>query len=429
MTNNTTISSKTNNQLVVLAFSGGLDTSFCVPYLIEKGYQVVTAFIDSGGISQAEKAALKARALQLGAIQHREISIVTQLWEQVVTPLIYADHWYQNQYPLLCSDRYLIVESCLKLCDELNTCNFAHGCTGMGNDQVRFDISVACLGEYRVISPIRAIQKITDNVRNYELEYLQAKGFSVSQASKAYSINQNCLGVTLSGSEIDHWQAPASSSYVLCQQPNSSNIAHNTLQPAPVTSQIKLEFKQGQLIRYNQQLLAHDITPAELLKQLNQLGGRYSIGRGIYTGDTTIGLKGRIVFEAPALSILHAAHRALEECVNSKAQNRFKATVAEKWCELVYEGLFYDPLKTDLQAYLTSTQKQVSGTVTLELSLGSVLPIAIESANILANKNATYAQSSDWNIQQAEGFIKLFGQSTKLACLTSVNKTNTCGAA
>jgi argininosuccinate synthase len=151
-----------------------------------------------------------------------------------------------------------------------------------------------------------------------------------------------------------------------------------------------------------------------MLARLNELFAAYGVGRGVYTGDTTIGLKGRIIFEAPGLVALLAAHRALEEAVLSKQQNRFKPEVARKWVELVYEGFFHDPLKTDLEAFLASSQRCVNGEVVLETSGGVVCAVAIESAHILNAKGATYAQAADWGVAEAEGFIKLFGMSSTL---------------
>jgi len=391
---------------IVLAFSGGLDTSFCVPYLIEKGYQVTTIFVDSGGVSEQEKKEIKARSLSLGAFEHVEKSIAAELWQQVITPLIWGGHWYQNQYPLLCSDRYLIVAACLKLCDKLGTKNFAHGCTGMGNDQVRFDLAVQCLGDYEIISPVREIQKVTDEVREYEKQYLIDKGFSVSDKVSAYSINENLLGSTISGSEIDEWKKPSDESYLLTA-PKVDMNKENSL--------ISFEFDQGSLVSLNGEKLGADFTGEQVMQQLNQLVGSYSIGRGLYTGDTSIGLKGRIAFEAPALVALQAAHVALEQSVLSKAQNRFKSTVAEKWTELVYEGFFYEPLKYDLEAFLKSSQSQVTGSVTLELKPGQLMAVEVKSDNILLDSQSVYAQSASWNIEEALGFIKLFGKSTVMA--------------
>lgn len=393
-------------QHVVLAFSGGLDTSFCIPYLIEQGYKVTTIFVDSGGVSQIEKEQIKQRAIELGAIEHVEESIADQLWSEVVTPLIWGGHWYQNQYPLLCSDRYLIVATCLKLCDKLGTKLFAHGCTGMGNDQVRFDLAVQCLGDYEIISPVREIQKLNNEVRQYEKDYLIEKGFSYSDKVSAYSVNENLLGSTISGSEIDEWKKPSDESFLLT--------------PAQIDSTkesqlISFEFEQGNLVALDGKKLDESFSGEKVMQTLNHLVGSFSIGRGLYTGDTSIGLKGRIAFEAPALVALNAAHVALEHAVLSKAQNRFKATVAEKWTELVYEGFFYEPLKDDLEAFLKSSQSQVTGTVTLELLPGQLIAVEVESDNILKDSQSVYAQSASWNIEEALGFIKLFGKSTVMA--------------
>ncbi|MDQ7050387.1 MAG: argininosuccinate synthase [Enterobacterales bacterium] len=398
--------SKESNPTIVLAFSGGLDTSFCVPYLIDQGYRVVTIFVDSGGVSESEKQAIEQRALSLGASEHREASIADALWNDVITPLIWGGHWYQNQYPLLCSDRYLIVAACLKLCDELNTNLFAHGCTGMGNDQVRFDLAVQCLGDYKVITPIREIQKLTSEVREYEKQYLLDKGYSVSDKVSTYSVNENLLGATISGSEIDQWKKPSDESYLMIPAQVDSNKSSQL---------IRFKFEQGTLVAFNGKKLDKDYTGEQVMQQLNQLVGSYGVGRGLYTGDTSIGLKGRIAFEAPALVALKEAHVALEQSVLSKAQNRFKASIAEKWTELVYEGFYYEPLKYDLEAFLESSQTQVTGEVTLELKVGQITAVEINSDNILLDTGAVYAQSASWTIDEAVGFIKLFGKSTVMA--------------
>jgi len=390
------------NKTVVLAFSGGLDTSFCVPYLIDQGYQVVTAFVDSGGVTDDEKVSIKKRAIDLGAADHREINIADALWDDVVVPLIHGSHWYQDQYPLLCSDRYLIVAACLKLCDELGTTKFAHGCTGMGNDQIRFDLTVKCLGDYEVLSPIREIQRQDILVREYEMEYLGERGFAVPGKASSYSINENLLGTTISGSEVDLWKQPGEQTYALTAPQQDWPTAAKLL---------KISFRKGEAVALDE----NKMKGAKILSELNQSLGKYGVGRGIYTGDTTVGLKGRIVFEAPAIEALKVAHRALEETVCTKAQNRFKTTVATQWTELVYEGLFHDPLKTDLEAYLTSSQQAVNGDVTLEISGGRVLAVAVNTDEMLINKNAVYAQSSDWTVDEAQGFIKLFGQSSTLS--------------
>jgi argininosuccinate synthase len=299
------------------------------------------------------------------------------------------------------SDRYLIVEAALRRCAELGTHAIAHGCTGMGNDQVRFDLTVKALGDYRIVAPIREIQKQHTQTRAYEQNYLEERGFGVRAKQQAYTINENLLGVTMSGGEIDKWQAPGEGARGWCR-PRAEWPSESLT--------VKLGFERGEAVSLDgERLPGH-----QLLAKLNALFARYGVGRGMYTGDTTIGLKGRIVFEAPGLVALLAAHRALEEAVLSKQQNRFKPEVARKWVEVVYEGFFHDPLKGDLEAFLASSQATVNGVVTLQTHGGTVEAVAVESPHILNAKGATYAQSADWGVEEAEGFIKLFGMSSTL---------------
>jgi len=397
------------NQDIVLAFSGGLDTSFCVPWLIERGYRVHTVFADTGGVDADERAYIEARAVELGAASHVTVDGGPSLWREFVVPFVMAGEGYQGQYPLLVSDRYLIVEAALKRCDELGTKLIAHGCTGMGNDQVRFDLSVKALGDYTIVAPIREIQKEHTQTRAYEQQYLDQRGFAVRAKQKAYTINENLLGLTMSGGEIDRWQAPGEGargwSAPRAEWPGSA-------------LQVRIGFEQGIAVSLD----GGRIAGHELLAKLNGTFARYGVGRGMYTGDTTIGLKGRIVYEAPGLVALLTAHRALEEAVLSKAQNRCKPAVAKQWVELVYEGFFHDPLKADLEAFLRSSQRCVNGTVMLETHGGSVHAVAVESPHLLNAKGATYAQSADWGVAEAEGFIKLFGMSSTL--WAEVNRVN-----
>ena len=384
---------------VVLAFSGGLDTSFCVPYLMEKGYEVHTLFVNTGGVSEDKCIQIKERALQLGAKQHWKVDAQQMLWDEIITPLVWGNSKYQGQYPLLCADRYLIVKESIKLCEQLGTDTVAHGCTGMGNDQVRFDISIKALGNYEILSPIRDIQQQVKDVRNYEIDYLKQKGFETSVEHKKYSINENLLGVTISGSEIDHWQEPQNDTYVL-----TSHYHDFPQEPLKLT----LEFKQGEAIGINGQ----SKNGVEIMQYLNEALGQYGVGRSIYTGDTVIGLKGRIVFEAPALLGLLKAHQALEEIVLTQQQNHFKPVVAEKWTELVYKGFYFDPLCYDLHQFLSSTQKYVNGTVEILVYAGQLQVVAINSPSLLISNDASYAQTAIWGIEEAVGFIKLFSHST-----------------
>jgi argininosuccinate synthase len=386
---------------IVLAFSGGLDTSFCVPYLEERGYAVHTVFADTGGVSAEEREYIEERAKELGVASHRTVDASQAIWDSFVRPLIQAGEFYQGQYPLLVSDRYVIVEESLKRCDELGTKYFAHGCTGMGNDQVRFDLAVKALGDYAIVAPIREIQKEHTEVRAYEQKYLEARGFGVRAKTKHYTINENVLGVTISGGEIDRWQEPGEGAVGWC-------APRNAWPTEPM--RVAIEFVRGEAVAID----GEKVAGGEILKQLNPAFARYGVGRNLYTGDTTIGLKGRIVFEAPGLTALLVAHRALEEAVLTKQQNRFKPEVGRKWTELVYEGFYHDPLKYDLEAFLASTQRMVTGKVVVETRGAAVYPIAVESPHLLQTAKATYAQAADWGVAEAEGFIRLYGMSSTL---------------
>ena len=393
--------SQPSSKDIVLAFSGGLDTSFCIPYLQAQGYAVHTVFADTGGVDAEERDFIEKRAAELGAASHVTVDGGPAIWEGFVKPFVWAGEGYQGQYPLLVSDRYLIVDAALKRAAELGTNAIAHGCTGMGNDQVRFDLAVKASGDYRIVAPIREIQKEHTQTRVYEQAYLEERGFGVRAKQKSYTINENLLGLTMSGGEIDTWSAPGEGARGWC-----APRAEWPVEPLRVT----VGFRNGEAVSLDGQPVAG----AALLAKLNALFAPYGVGRGVYTGDTVIGLKGRIVFEAPGLVSLLAAHRALEEAVLTKQQNRFKPEIARKWVELVYEGFYHDPLKADLEAFLQSSQATVNGEVMLETRGGRVDAVAVKSPHILNAKGATYAQSADWGVEEAEGFIKLFGMSSTL---------------
>ncbi len=384
---------------IVLAFSGGLDTSFCVPYLIDKGFEVHTIFVNTGGISKNIEKQISYKSKKLGAKKHHSVNVETKLWQQILTPLIWSGSLYQGKYPVLCSDRYLIVSEAVNLCKKLKTNLIAHGCTGMGNDQVRFDMSIKALGNYEIVSPIREIQAKVSDVRNYEIDFLKGRGHKISSSNSKYSINENLMGVTISGSEIDKWQEPKDQTYVLCNKPNKYPSKEK---------KISIDFFKGVPKKLN----GKSLKGSELLKILNKEAGKYGVGRDLYTGDTIIGIKGRILFESPGISVLMSAHKALEDAVFTNLQNSFKTNVGEKWVELVYKGFYYDPLIEDLESFLENSQKSVSGRVTLLLSPGKVESISVESKKILQKKDAMYAQSASWDEKESIGFIKLYGQST-----------------
>lgn len=392
---------------IVLAFSGGLDTSFCVPYLIDQGFEVHTIFVNSGGTSASEEKKISKRAYELGAKKHINVSIETSLWKEIIKPLVWSGSLYQDKYPALCSDRYLIVSEAIKLCKKLNTKYISHGCTGMGNDQVRFDLSIQAFGSYKTITPIREIQNKVTDVRGYEQEYLKNKGFKVSTLHTKYSINENLMGATVSGSEIDDWKEPSKESYILCNTPNKYPSKPKKLE---------IEFSKGEAKKIN----GKSMKGPDLLRMLNKIGGKYGIGRELFAGDTIIGIKGRFLFESPGISILQRSHRALEEAIFTDKQNNFKPLIGKRWVELVYGGFYFDPLTKNLENFLEDIQKPVTGKVTVLLTAGKVEAVAVDSKKILVSKDAVYAQSASWGVEESAGFIKLLGKST--STWTEINK-------
>ena len=387
---------------IVLAFSGGLDTSYCVLDLVEKGFEVHTAFVDTGGVDDTERAWIRERALSLGAAQHHEIEVAQAIWDEFVVPLVWSHARMLGEYPLLCSDRYLIVKRCLELCDELGTRHFGHGCTGMGNDQLRFDQTVRSLGEYEIHAPIRDLQSQVQAVRDYELEQMAKAGIPVEESASRYSINANLLGTTISGSEIDEFLPPAEDAWT--RTAGRADWPEGKLE-------IRVGFEQGEAVSLDGDSMAGP----EILKALNERLGAWGVGRHIYTGDVTIGLKGRIAFECPGIDGLLAAHQALEDSVNTRFQNQFRKLVSDRWADLVYSGFFYEPHKFDLEAYLESSQQYVTGEVVLRTEGGTLTAVAVDTPYQLKNPDAVYAQSADWTPEEAVGFIKLIGQSTTLA--------------
>ena len=392
---------------IVLAFSGGLDTSFCVPYLIEQGFEVHTIFVNSGGTSVNDEKKISKRAYELGAKKHINVSIETSLWKEIIKPLIWSGSLYQDKYPALCSDRYLIVSEAIKLCKKLKTKYISHGCTGMGNDQVRFDLSIQAFGNYKTITPIREIQNKVTDVRGYEQEYLKNKGFKVSTLHTKYSINENLMGATVSGSEIDDWKEPSKESYILCNTPDRYPSKPKKLE---------IEFSKGEAKKIN----GKSMKGPDLLRMLNKIGGKYGIGRELFAGDTIIGIKGRFLFESPGISILQRSHRALEEAIFTDKQNNFKPLIGKRWVELIYGGFYFDPLTKNLENFLEDIQKPVTGKVTVLLTAGKVEAVAVDSKKILVSKDAVYAQSASWGVEESAGFIKLLGKST--STWTEINK-------
>lgn len=382
---------------VILAFSGGLDTSFCIPYLMEQNYEVITVTVDTGGFTEQELKKIAQRSKELGAKKHFQVNGQESMFNKIVSYIIKTNGLYENSYPNMCADRYIITEKTIEVAKTEKASIIAHGSSSMGNDQVRFDTAMMTIApEMQIAAPIREF----GGNRLKEQEYLLKKGFSVSSLHKKYSVNQNILGVTYSGSEIDK-----------VQEPDESIFSWTKLQKSK-SDYLTIGFKKGVPVSLNdRQLSGHN-----LLKKMNKIVGSYGFGRDYYTGDCVIGIKGHIAFEAPGILALIKAHTALEQLVLTKHQQMAGQNINKYFTDLLYSGKFYEPVIKDFKAFKDSQQETVTGKVTLKLEPHQVQAVAIESHYSLINpKIATYAQGATWSAQDAEGFIKLYGLQDRIA--------------
>lgn len=385
---------------VILAFSGGLDTSFCVLYLKEKGYDVITALVNTGGFSDSKLKEIEGKSKELGSIKHYTVDARENIYENIIQYLIKLNGLYEDEYPLMCADRYIIAEEILKIAKEEGTDLVAHGSTAVGNDQVRFEASLITLHpDVNIIAPIKELN-IT---RDKEIDYIEARGFKVDKDLKKYSINENIFGLTVSGTEIDQNKEPDISAYLLTKRDESKTEEYLTI-----------EFEKGLPIKLNQE----EIGGVELISKLNALLGSYGYGSNIYVGDCIIGIKGRIMFEAPALLALIQAHKKLEQIVLTKRQIAFNKHASSEWSDLVYGGLYYEPVVKNIQAYTDSVQERVSGLVKIKLEPNNIKIVEVSSPKSLVNeKIAMYAQKSKWTGTEANGFIKLYSMQQRLSNL------------
>lgn len=321
---------------IILAFSGGLDTSFCVPWLKETyGRDVITATVDTGGIDARAAAALEERALALGAIEHVLIDSKADFFDTVIRFLIAGNVLRGHAYPLCVgAERGLQASRLAKLAIDRGATTVAHGCTAAGNDQVRFEVALRTLSPgLEVLAPVR------DNNwrREQQLQYLQQHGLPLPAQGSAYSINRGLWGITIGGQEtLTSEQSIPETAWVL------SPTAFTDPQPM---SQHTLEFAAGMPIALDGEALQ----PVALIEKLEALAGRYGIGRGIHVGDTVLGTKGRVAFEAPAAITLLSAHRELEKLVLSAQQARIKDTLAAGYGDLVHEGKQLDLVCADIE--------------------------------------------------------------------------------
>lgn len=381
---------------IILAFSGGLDTSFCVPWLKENyGRDVITACVDTGGIDDEAAIALEERARALGAIEHILIDAKQMFFETVIRHLIAGNVLRGNAYPLCVgAERGLQAEKLGQIAKERGATTVAHGCTAAGNDQVRFEVALSTLNPgLEVLAPVR------DNswVRDEQLAYLEKHDMPLPSQGSAYSINRGLWGITIGGQEtLTSEGSIPESAWVLSASAFSD--------PKEET-QHTLEFSKGVPAKLDGTALP----PVKLIEALEQLAGSYGIGRGIHLGDTVLGTKGRVAFEAPAAITLITAHRELEKLVLSAQQARIKDSIAATYGDLVHEGKQLDLACEDIEALLLSSQKRVSGQVHFTLRPGQLFITGVESDHsLLAATKGVYGESAgEWTPADALGYARV----------------------
>ncbi len=384
-------------QKVVLAFSGGLDTSFCVLHLQEKGFDVITATIDTGGLSERELKYIENRSKELGAIKHYFTDAKDEIFDEIISYIIKANALYEGEYPLMCSDRYTIGKHLIEIARKEKASAVAHGCTGVGNDQVRIDLTVMCLApNLKIIAPIRELGVR----REQEIKYLEKKGFKVRRETKRYTINENIFGRTISGSEIDENKEPSEEAWVLTKVRKKK------------PEHVRISFEEGIPVALN----GERMSGIDILQKLNEMAGAHGYGRGLYVEDETVGIKGFQAFEAPGLLLLIEAHRALERLVLTRQQLAAKTSLENVYADLSYRGMFYEPVMRDIEAFVDSTQKVVTGEVVMKLDYMNAIQASVSSPHSLVREDiARYAQAASWKGTDAEAFIKLYGLQQKIA--------------
>jgi len=385
---------------VVLGFSGGLDTTYCAKYFTdEKGYEVHSVIVNTGGFSEDELKKVEAHAYKLGVKTHTTIDAVKSYYDNIIKYLIFGNCLKNNTYPLSVSaERLSQALSIAEHTKKLHADAVAHGSTGAGNDQVRFDmIFNIMIPGVEIITPIRDM-KLS---REEEITYLKSKGVEMNFEKSAYSINKGLWGTSVGGKETL----------------NSKGLLPESAWPTQVsktgTEEVKLGFVKGELFEVNDKKFDH---PSEAIQYLQTIAGTYGVGRDIHVGDTIIGIKGRVGFEAAAPMVILKAHHALEKHVLTKWQLNWKDQLALFYGNWLHEGQIMDPVMRDIEAYFTNSQQTVTGSVFVQLQPYHFQVVGIESEYDLMNaKFGKYGEmNTGYTGDDVRGFSKIFGNQTSI---------------
>jgi argininosuccinate synthase len=381
---------------IVLAFSGGLDTSFCIPWLAETcGRPVVTVTVDTGGIDAAAAQALAGRSRALGAADHFLVDARDAFFQQVLRFLIMGNVRRGQVYPVCVgAERVIQAQEVAKAAERLGTLTVAHGSTAAGNDQVRFEVALRTLRPgLEILAPVRD----TPRPRPEQVAYLEARHLPVPSFGAAYSINRGLWGVTIGGKEtLDTVASIPESAWVLTRGAFDGLVA---------PSRHVISFREGVPVALD----SESLSPVALIETVEILAAKYGIGRGIHLGETILGIKGRVAFEAPAAEVLLTAHRELEKLTSTGRQLRMKETVSAVYGDLVHEGQHLDPVCRDIEALLISSQTRVTGEVHLLFRSGQVFVEGVTSPFSLrdASRGVYGEAAGEWTAADARGFSRI----------------------
>jgi argininosuccinate synthase len=387
---------------VVLAYSGGLDTSVSIPWIKEKyGAEVVTVTVDVG--QGGDLQAIERKAHKVGAVQHYCVDVKREFVEDYVFAGIKANVMYEGKYPLSTAlARPLIVAKLVEIARKENATAVAHGCTGKGNDQVRFDIGIRSLApELKIIAPIRE----WNMTRAEEIKYANRNGIPVPvNLERPYSIDQNMFGRSIEAGVLEN-----------SNQEPPPDVFEWTVPPEKAPDEpeyLEIEFDQGKPVALN----GNSLSPVKMIENLNAIAGRHGVGRIDHLEDRLVGIKSREVYECPAATVLLEAHHDLEKAVMTRHEVAFKQHVDQEWAFLVYAGLWYEPLREDLDAFIENTQERVTGTVRMKLYKGLASVVGRSSPMSLYDANlATYEAGSRFQQGWSVGFIEIWGLPSRVA--------------
>ncbi len=386
-----------SEQKAVLAFSGGLDTTWCAVWLREQGHEVHTVTVQTGGFDRDELARIEHTAKAAGAVEHHTLDARARLFDDTLRYLIFANALRGDVYPLSVSaERAIQARLCAEHARTIDARYLVHGSTGAGNDQVRFDVAFRVFAPgVEILAPIRELAL----TRDQEVAWLAERGVQVPAKTGRYSVNRGLWGTTIGGGETHSSDGELPEDAWVITAPRQ----HWPAQP----QEVAIQFDRG----IPTALDGRPLDPVTLIESLNETAGRHGVGRGVHLGDTILGIKGRVAFEAPAALVLIAAHRELEKLVLSRHQQLWKATLGDLYGSFLHEARFLDPLMRDIEAFLASSQQRVSGRARVRLHQGQATVLGVTSPfSALDAARARYGESTGlWNGAEAAAFSKLYG--------------------